>query len=69
MNKKIEAAGRYSRLRAAGVPALLSPRAAWFLSGGVVHVPFGGQINLSTLVVRVPDCEHFLPDYQEMAQS
>lgn len=65
-----EAAARYSALLTADVPRTLSPREAWYLSGGVMGRPDGYQpdrpgIPLAQVAKRVPDCLHFLPDLQQ----
>jgi len=66
--KAYAAMNRNARLRAAGVPAILSPREAWFLSGGVIGRPDGYQPDrpafpTARIAKEVPDCEHFLADY------
>lgn len=69
MNQRIAAAKRFTNLRAAGVPRVLSPHLAWFLSGGLVgkFQEFDSRIPMAKVAIIV-DCEHFLPDYQEEAQ-
>lgn len=68
-NKNTAAAERFARLRDAGVPALISPREAWFLSGGIIGRRDGYQpdrpgVPLARIAKMVPDCETFLPDYR-----
>lgn len=62
------AASRYMRLRTAGVPSMLTPRAAWYLSGGVMgrqDQDARATVPTASVAKHVPDCERFLPDYQE----
>lgn len=70
--KRIDAANRLARLRAAGVPAVVTAWEAWHLSGGIVGRPDitnTATVSVASIALRVPDCEAFLPDYQALAAS
>lgn len=70
----LRAAERFTRLRAAGVPMILTPAEAWHLTGGVLGSARGyGSaespeqamgVPLSRVARDVPDAEAFLPDYR-----
>lgn len=73
--KTAAATARFVRLRAEGVPRVLTPMQAWYLSGGVCGVKGGYAaatsadealgVPLARIVRDVPDCETFLPDFRE----
>lgn len=69
-----EAAARYTALLTADLPRTLSPRQAWYLSGGVMGRTDGNEpdrpgIPLAAVAKRVPDCLHFVPDLRAHLQE
>lgn len=70
-HKARDAAARYAALRAHGVPMTLSPRDAWYLSGGVIgrqHDTTGERVPLARIARDVADCLAFLEDYEEATE-
>lgn len=71
MSKSTEAGSRFTRLRRAGLPALITGHQAWHLSGGVLGAKgdHAGRVPLSRVALKVPDCEAFLPDYRAAVEA
>jgi len=69
MNKRTRTLALFTRLRAAGVPRMLTGHEAWHLSGGIVGAEHDSSlVSLAALVTRAPDAEAFLADWQEVAR-